>query len=296
MQVSVGQLDCVSRFPEPHEWKLLFELAKRHAVTGICYHGITKLFDYGLVPPQELSLDWMAETEKIREQNRGRSRRLVTLQEELQSHHLRSSVITGPGLVRFYDRELQPLRYTKHVDLYVFGYKNQIAQNQWPDTHIRIRTKLHAGKSTQRNNRLEKWMLQNNDLMFRKAGELTIPSHAMTIVLQIVHLYNLFLEKRLQMRNLMDLFYVLRFGDGRSKQFQFSQNTIDGEIKELGLTRFSQGIMWLMKEIFNLDTNHMPVEPLEEEGQYILGVMMGDGYTFHNWWHKLWHYTWHNLT
>ena len=296
MQVSVGQLDCVSRFPEPDEWKKLFELAKHHTVAGICYHGITKLVDYGLVAPQELSLNWMAEAEDIKEQNRGRSRRLVTLQDELHSHHLRSSVVTGPGLVRFYDRELQPLRYTKGIDLYVFGYKNQVDLNQWADINVRIHTELHAGKSSQRNTRLEKWMLQNNDLMFRKAGELTVPSHAMTIILQIVHLYNLFLEKRLQMRNLMDLFYVLRFGDGRSKQFQFSQNTIDGEIKELGLTRFSQGIMWLMKEIFNLDTNHMPVEPLEEEGQYILSEMMGDGFTFHNWWHKLWHYTWHNLT
>ena len=296
MQVSVGQLDCVSRFPEPDEWKKLFELAKHHTVAGICYHGITKLFDYGLVAPQELSLDWMAEAEETKEHNRDRSRRLVTLQEELHSHHLRSSVVTGPGLVRFYDRELQPLRYTKGVDLYVFGYKNQVDLHQWADINVRIHTELHAGKSSQRNTRLEKWLLQNNDLMFRKAGELTVPSHAMTIVLQIVHLYNLFLEKRLQMRNLMDLFYVLRFGDGRSKQFQFSQNTIDGEIKELGLTRFSQGIMWLMKEIFNLDTNHMPVEPQEEEGLYILNEMMGDGFTFHNWWHKLWHYTWHNLT
>ena len=97
------------------------------------------------------------------------------------------------------------------------------------------------------------------------------------------------------MRNLMDLFYVLRFGDGRSKQFQFSQNTIDGEIKELGLTRFSQGIMWLMKEIFNLDTNHMPVEPLEEEGQFLLSKVMNENGSFKSWWHNIWHYTWHNL-
>ena len=296
MQVSVGQLDCVSRFPEPDEWHKFYDLAKNQAVLGICHHGVTKLFDYGLVAPQELSLDWMSEAEEIKEQNRGVTRKLITLQEELQKHHLRSSVMTGPGLIRFYNRELQSLRYTKGIDVYVFGYKNQIDLNQWADISVRIHTELHAGKSSQRNTRLEKWMLQNNDLMFRQAGELTVPSHAMTIVLQIVHLYNLFLEKRLQMRNLMDLFYVLRFGDGRSKQFQFSQNTIDGEIKELGLTRFSQGTMWLMKEIFNLDTNHMPVEPLEEEGQYILSEMMGDGFTFHNWWHKLWHYTWHNLT
>ena len=296
MQVSVGQLDCVSRFPEPDEWKKFYELAKHHAVTGICYHGVTKLFEYGLVAPQELSLDWMAEAEEIKERNRGRSRRLVTLQEELQSHHLRSSVITGPALVRFYDRELQPLRYTKSVDLYVFGYKNQVDLNQWADINVRIHTELRAGKSTRRNNRLDKWILQNNDLMFRKAGELTVPSHATTIIIQIAHLYDLFFEKGITMRNLMDLFFVLHYGDGNSNLFQFAQTTVQGEIKELGLTRFTRGIMWILKEVFNLDTKHMPVEPLEEEGRFLLDLIMGDGFTFRNWWHKLWHYTWHNLT
>ncbi len=94
MQVSVGQLDCVSRFPEPNEWQKFYELAKKQAVIGICYHGVTKLFDYGLVAPQELSLDWMAEAEEIKEVNRGRTRKLIALQEELQKHHLRSSVMT----------------------------------------------------------------------------------------------------------------------------------------------------------------------------------------------------------
>ena len=73
------------------------------------------------------------------------------------------------------------------------------------------------------------------------------------------------------------------------------QTSVDGEIKELGLTRFTRGVMWLMKEIFNLDTKFMPVEPLDEEGQYLLSQIMGDAFTFHNWWHHLWHYRWHNL-
>lgn len=296
MQVSVGQLDCLSRFPEPDEWRKFYDLTKRHAVAGICYHGVTKLFDYGLVAPQELSIDWMAEAEHTKEQNRGRSRRLIKLQEELQSHHLRSSIITGPGLARFYDRDLQMLRYTKGIDLYVFGYKNQVNLNQWEDINVHIFTELYAGKSRKRNHRFEKWLLQNNDLMFRKAGELTVPSHAMTIVLQIVHIYNLFMEKRIQIRDLMDLFFVLRFGDDNSKMYQFSQATLEDELKELGLSRFSCGIMWLMKEIFNLETTHMPMEPLEEEGLFLLNKLMKDGFTFHNWWHKLWHYTWHELT
>ena len=116
------------------------------------------------------------------------------------------------------------------------------------------------------------------------------------MLLPLQGLNNLFFEKRLLMRNLMDLFFVIRFSEGSSKIFQFSQTSVDGEIKELGLTRFARGIMWLLKEIFNLDPKFMPVDPLEEEGQYLLGQIMGEGFTFHNWWHRLWHYTWHNLT
>ena len=192
MQVSVGQLDCVSRFPEPNEWQTFYELAKKQAVTGICYHGVTKLFDYGLVAPQELSLDWMAEAEEIKEVNRGRTRRLIELQEELQKHHLLSSVMTGPGLTRFYDRELQTLRYTKGINVYVFGYKNQIDLSPWADINIHIFSELRVGKSRQRNNRLDKWVLQNDDLMYRKAGEMVVPSHSATILIQLTNLYNLF--------------------------------------------------------------------------------------------------------
>lgn len=296
MQVSLGQLDCVSRFPEPNEWQKFYELAKKQAVIGVCYHGVTKLFDYGLVAPQELSLDWMAEAEEIKEVNRGRTRKLITLQEELQKHHLRSSVMTGPGLTRFYNRELQMLRYTKGIDVYVFGYKNQIDLSQWADINVRILPELRVGKSRQRNNRLDKWVLQNDDLMFRKAGELVVPSHSATILIQLTNLYNLFLNKRLLMRNLMDLFFVIRFTQGDSRLFQYPQNTLEGVIKDLGLTRFTRGIMWLLQEVFALDPKILPLEPLEEEGQYLLSQIMGDVFTFHNWWHHLWHYSWHELT
>ena len=295
MQVSVGQLDCVSRFPEPDEWRKFYDLAKRHAVLGTCYYGVTKLFDYGLIAPQELSLDWMADAERIKDNNRGETRRLKALQDELKKHHLQSSVMTGPGLKRFYNRELQPLRYTKGIDIYVFGYKNQIDLSQWTDMNVRIIPELRAGKSRQRNHKLEKWILQNNDLMFRQAGELVVPSHSMTIVIQLVHIYNLFLDKRLLMRNLMDLFFLIRYAEGSEKIFKFAQTSVVGEIKELGLTRFTRGVMWLMKEIFNLDIKYMPIESLEEEGRYLLSRIMEEGFTFHNWWHHLWHYRWHNL-
>ena len=69
LQVSVGQTDCLSRGPEPEEWLQLYEMSKQQNVEGVCYHGVTKLFEFGLRAPQEVSLDWMAEAETIREAN-----------------------------------------------------------------------------------------------------------------------------------------------------------------------------------------------------------------------------------
>lgn len=69
LQVSIGHLECLSRGPEPDEWVELHEISKQQHVEGISYQGVMKLFEYGLRAPQDVSLDWMAEAETIRETN-----------------------------------------------------------------------------------------------------------------------------------------------------------------------------------------------------------------------------------
>ncbi|MBQ3700321.1 MAG: hypothetical protein II886_10500 [Prevotella sp.] len=63
IQVSIGQLDCLDRGPSPEEWQTLYDLSKKHGLLTICYDGVVRLFDFGLRAPQDLSIDWMAETE-----------------------------------------------------------------------------------------------------------------------------------------------------------------------------------------------------------------------------------------
>ena len=63
IQVSLGQLDCLDRGPSPEEWQALYELSKSHQLAAVCYDGVVRLFDFGLRAPQDLSIDWMAETE-----------------------------------------------------------------------------------------------------------------------------------------------------------------------------------------------------------------------------------------
>ena len=60
IRVSMGQLDCLSRGPEPEEWQDLYEMARHQRVLGVCYHGVQRLFEYGLRVPQDMIIDWMA--------------------------------------------------------------------------------------------------------------------------------------------------------------------------------------------------------------------------------------------
>lgn len=68
IQVSIGQLDCLDRGPSPEEWHMLYDLSKKHGLVTTCYDGVVRLFDFGLRAPQDLSIDWMAETETESEQ------------------------------------------------------------------------------------------------------------------------------------------------------------------------------------------------------------------------------------
>ena len=79
MQVAVERLDCLSRAPEPEEWQRLYQLSKQQKVVGITYHGVERLFEFGLRAPQDVSIDWMSETEMIREANEQRAARQVPI-------------------------------------------------------------------------------------------------------------------------------------------------------------------------------------------------------------------------
>ena len=97
LQVSVGQLDCLTRGPEPEEWQKLYDMSKQQRVEGICYHGVMKLFEFGLRAPQAISLDWMAEADSIRETN--------------------EMAVKPSALALCYDEELQNLRRRADNDL-----------------------------------------------------------------------------------------------------------------------------------------------------------------------------------
>lgn len=295
MQVSVGQLDCLSRGPSPEEWKELYELAQREAVAGICYHGAVALFEFGLRAPQNLIIDWMSESEEIREHNEKAAGQLAELQQHLSKDGIRSVVLSGEGLLSSYGEELFYLRESTCIDVYFLGFGNVAALGKQPGLDVNLLEAITVGKSSWRNRCLEKWLLENDEQLFRKDGELTVPSPSMHAVLYLAYLYNRLVSRNLSMRDLMDYFFILRAAEGRFDGFDNPKQTVGDVFRMLRLSRFAHGVMWLMQEVFGMKREFLPLEPLASEGQFLLADVLLDYKFFSHWRHLLMHYSWFDL-
>ena len=51
----------------------------------------------------------------------------------------------------------------------------------------------------------------------------------------------------------------------------------------------------MMQEVFALDLKNLPLAPLEEEGRFLLGELMGESHRIKRWGHLLLHYSWSDL-
>ena len=189
LQVSIGHLECLSRGPEPDEWGELHEISKQQHVEGISYQGVMKLFEYGLRAPQDISLDWMAEAETIRETNEMAEK--------------------PSALAQCYVEELRFLRQSGIEEL-------------------------------------------------TTASKLTIQ-----------YLYKKYLKHQLDMRLLLDYYFVLRKNSGKYETLKGG-----GVFDSWGVRRFACGVMWVLLETLKLDRKNMPFEPLEIEGRFLLSDMM----------------------
>ena len=273
IRVSTGQLDCLSRGPEPEEWQELYEMAHEQHLTGVCFHGVQVLFDFGLRVPHELIIDWMSESEAIAEQNEKLNQRCVEVQKLLSDSGFKSSVLAGQGIAHDYGETLQSLRQPDGIDLYIDGDHEQskVFLMAWNEADVRLHDMIGFGKNPFRNKHLRPWFEKNRRALFVKDGDLIRPSVSMSLMYSLITLYWRFIYEGVTLRELMDCFFALKRVAGYDKAAAINY---EKALKGLGLLHFSQGVMWVMQEVFGLEEKAQIVKPMESNGSFILQEVM----------------------
>jgi hypothetical protein len=292
LRVAIGQMDCLSRGPLAEEWHRIYHVAQYHGLTEVCYRGVERLFDYGLRAPQDLSIDWMADAEAIRESKELLNSRREKLVRKLGERKIRAAVMNGaqsPSIDVFVDcsmdRAIKFARQTGQQEIRC-GYTS-LALNAWEGTSVNLHYRVLSVRNPWANGRMQKWFAQNKELMFSQGdNDIYVPTLTMNAICMLQTFQQRLLSGKATMSLLLDYYHVLSQLGGEFQPFKDGSDMAN-TLETLGLTQFAVGVMWVLQETLALDRKCMLCEPLAEEGRFILKELMAEE---RSWWDLVRHY------
>lgn len=317
LQVSVGNKVCLSQTPSADEWGVLYAIAKKQSLVGVCFAGIRKLVLQEQAPEKVLYLTWLGMAAKIQQRNEMVNRQCAQLGDRLKSEGYSYCVLKGQGVASLYKcdglngsngSDLSALRQSGDIDVWIKGgfdvvcdYVQKTAPNlelayhrfhynAFPDTEVELHHHPSLMNNPIHNARLQKWLDSFGKEQFVELKELgfMVPPSEMNKVFLLCHLYRHFVAEGVGMRQLMDYYFVLKNSDTAENE------RVMQVVENLGMKRFARAVMWVIAHVFANDTstslstsaandNWLLCEPDRQEGEYLLNeVMMGGNFGKHD--------------
>jgi hypothetical protein len=309
LRYCLGVNDTVP-FIKEKEWDGVFCFCIQQSLVGIGFGGIEKLPSEQKCP-KPLLLKWFALAEQIKQRNQLLNLRCVELVEELQQNGFRSCILKGQGNALLYDvrmkneegRSMALLRQPGDVDVWVI--KEQISnkkkfrdeiinyakkQNlkselriyhvgyEWKGVSVELHFMPAIMNNPRYNRRIQKWFIGNISCVMvdlpNGVGTIPIPTIEFNLVFQLAHMMHHFFDEGIGLRQMIDYYYLLRKAkdDVRCKK-----EDIRAILKYLNLYKFAGAVMYIMKEVLELDEDYLIVLVDEKRGKSLLNEILKGG-------------------
>ena len=283
------------------DWRQLYTFASRQALLGSCFDGIerlTKEFSEELKQNpmgRDLLMTWMGASQQIHRQNMKVNAVAGKLFSMLREDRMRCCVLKGQGNALMY-----PNAYSRNpgdIDVWINASRERImeyARNKFElgdDISLQhletsldgVPVELHFFPCFMNNPiyhvRLQKWFRRNADLQFSHivslpdgAGDIAIPTSSFNVVYQLTHLYHHFFDEGIGMRQIIDYYYIVN-----NDELLVIRDTLQRELKYLGLWKFAGAVMYVLKEVLGLSENKMIVPIDEKRGKLLLAEILDGG-------------------
>ena len=283
------------------DWRQLYSFASRQALLGFCFDGIerlTKEFSEELKQNpmgRDLLMTWMGKAQQIRRQNMKVNAVAGKLFSMLREDGLRCCILKGQGNALMYPNPYS--RTPGDIDVWVNASREDITD--YAKTHFEIGDdiRFHHLETTMDgvpvelhffpcsmnnplyNARLQKWFKWNADLQCSYivglpdgAGDIAIPTTAFNVVYQLTHLYHHFFDEGIGMRQIIDYYYVVN-----NDELLVIRDTLQRELKYLGLWKFAGAVMYVLKEVLGLSEDMMIMPVDEKRGRLLLAEILDGG-------------------
>ena len=293
------------------DWKELYAIAQKQALLGVLFHGIRRL-PKELAPNQKLLMQWMVMAEMIRKQNIKLFQDSVKVCQNFENEGFANCILKGQGNALLYPDPY--IRTPGDIDIYLSGgrrkimkYVDQVCPKQVMRYHhvdfpvMKTAIEVHFTPSYMfcpiHNRRMQKWFEEvmgeqcNHRVSLPDGyGEIHVPQVSFNVIYILSHLYRHIFTEGIGLRQLLDYYFVLvkwhtdltNLTDSNKSLPQMTQINTDldalrHKLKYLGLWKFAQAVMFVMKEVFGLSEDRMIAPMDEKEGKFLLDEIMRGG-------------------
>ena len=304
----LGYKGNMSKIVARMDWQELYSFASKQALLGLCFEGIERL---GKEYPEELKqnpigrellMTWMGKAQQIRRQNMKVNAVAGKLFSMLREDGMRCCVLKGQGNALMYPNPYS--RTPGDIDVWIDASRERIMEYtqkkfelgddirlQHLETSLDgVPVELHFFPCSMNNPiyhaRLQKWFKRNADLQCSHivslpdgAGDIAIPTSSFNVVYQLCHLYHHFFDEGVGMRQIIDYYYVV-ISDYLlviNDESLVIRDTLQRELKHLGLWKFAGAVMYVLKEVLGLSEEKMIVPVDEKRGKLLLAEILDGG-------------------
>lgn len=310
IQVSLGNLDTLSRTPLKEEWEELYRIAKKQAIVGICYAGVLKLkqmedSSVTVNLDRRLFVRWVGMANKIQGKSAKMNEATSRALEFFRSKDFACQVLKGQGIASLYKdtrkveacEDLTTLRQSGDVDVWVAGGRKRLYDlslkcfgrlEGLTYHHIHfpmfktVEVEAHSYPSFLSSPFRLKRLKEFCKLHEPKDGGSDYSSLEFNRVYILLHCYQHFVRRGVGVRQLLDYYFVLLHSglentDASGVMCDNYKVQSMKWIERLGMKRFAEATMWMMNEVFGLDKQYLLCEPNEEYGRFLLDEVMQTG-------------------
>lgn len=280
------------------DWAAFYEFAKKQTLVGVVFDGIQKL-PKDVAPHLVLLMRWLGMSQRIKQRNERLNVATVDICNKVKAARYSCCILKGQGNAAMYPNP--SARTPGDVDIWVDAGREEIrrlayllvkkANGNVDDecfNHIGINVngigvELHSTPGFMANfvynRRLQKWLKRNVDLQCSNIEELpngvgavAIPTLSFNIVYQLYHLYHHYFYEGVGLRQIVDYYFVVM-----SDELLGIRDTLQRELKHLGLWKFAGAMMYVLYKVMGLSEDRM-IAPMDmKRGRMLLDDILNGG-------------------
>lgn len=300
IQVALGLRRALSRTPSELEWNDIFIYAQEQAVIGITLEALNMICEKGQKPPIGLLYEFIGQAEQLRLQNELLDKRCGEITRLFEVAGFKTCILKGQGNANLYPNPHS--RTPGDIDIWIYG---MIEGNKLPLNKLRKKITAFVKEYTpnvfEQSHHIDfpifkdvivevhyvpnilsrpKYHRLFLDWCFKSIGEPEniyyldsiesyVPSAQFNVIYQLVHMFSHFFTEGIGLRHFVDYYYVLKN--------VHANESILNTLHELGLIKFTRGVMWVEREYLGLEDDFLLLEPSRQIGALLLKEMEKGG-------------------